>query len=363
MELPKLYGLDSKGRTKEWSVHTEGADIYVTHGLVDGKKQQRITTAKAKNVGRSNETTPEQQAKLEAKSKWNKQKDKSYCEDPDNIQPLLDPMLAHPYEKYAHKVKFPCAVQPKLDGVRCIATYEDEGLVFKSRGAKYYPVPDHLIDPISEALAVAQVFGYTKLDGELYLHGHDLNRIISAAKKPEPNKLTLEFHVFDIAEEGVALTKRINDMEFICDEVDSRYLHYVETNYGHGELDIMDYHGEYVIAGYEGVMVRNWDSLYKFDHRSQDLLKHKEFKDDEYMIVDVVQDKDGRGVFVCSCPDSTHNDKKTFTCVLKGTHEARQHVWDYKEEYIGKPLTVKFQVLTEFNMPEFPVGIAVRDYE
>jgi len=716
MELPKLYGLDSKGRTKEWSVHTEGADIYVTHGLVDGKKQQKVTTAKAKNVGRSNETTPEQQAELEAKSKWNKQKDKSYCEDPNNIQPLLNPMLAHPYEKYAHKVKFPCAVQPKLDGcftrgmrvwtekgllpigvivenklnlkvwsynettgkrelkrikyhhdnglaplsdftrvtmeggnpitctknhkfytnngwkevrhlldsdrlygirntkilhgilsgmllgdssgvidkrrdlswrlihsvsnkdigygeykkamlesvcsfrsntyisgygsectrftstsltsslfdigifyntdnqspdfgkrvdvsekdlfkvftdetlaiiyfddgslhynngndltprmfisvaglsektreslVKCIerkygvipqvgvygkdvrlsfntrdtlylqyriakcmsgaldrklvmtyeprsfdfsegylpftlsgvkggkplkrydlavednenyfvegtlvhncraiATYEPEGLVFKSRGAKYYPVPDHLLEPVSEALAVAQVLGYDKLDGELYLHGHDLNRIVSAAKKPEPGKLTLEFHVFDMAKEEIPLEKRLKDMEFICDEVDSRYLQYVETNYIDNEKEIMDYHGKCATTGYEGVMIRNLGSLYRFDHRSQDLLKHKEFEDAEYMIVDVVQDKDGRGVFVCSCPDSTHIDKKTFTCVLKGTHEARQHVWDYKEEYIGKPLTVKFQVLTEFNIPEFPVGIAVRDYE
>ena len=37
----------------------------------------------------------------------------------------MKPMLAHEFKKNKHKVKYPCIVQPKLDGIRCIATIKD----------------------------------------------------------------------------------------------------------------------------------------------------------------------------------------------------------------------------------------------
>ena len=71
--LPTLYSIDSKQNIRQWRVWTEGADIIVEHGLMGGKLQQKRTTAKAKNTGRANATTAEEQAKLEAQSKWNAQ--------------------------------------------------------------------------------------------------------------------------------------------------------------------------------------------------------------------------------------------------------------------------------------------------
>ena len=96
--LPTLYAPDSQGRVKEWSVWTIADTIYVEHGLLDGKKQIEKTVCCSKNVGRSNETTPDEQAVLEAQSKWNKQYDKDYRESVDDVPQSTLPNLAHKYQ-------------------------------------------------------------------------------------------------------------------------------------------------------------------------------------------------------------------------------------------------------------------------
>ena len=71
---PTLYGIDSKGNIKVWkgSVTDEGDQSVIEYqfGLELGKKQvQTKTITDGKNIGRSNETTPYEQAVKELKSK------------------------------------------------------------------------------------------------------------------------------------------------------------------------------------------------------------------------------------------------------------------------------------------------------
>jgi DNA ligase-1 len=47
----------------------------------------------------------------------------------------------------------------------------------------------------------------------------------------------------------------------------------------------------------------------------------------------------------------------------RGTREDRAHFFQQGTRYIGKMLTVKFQGYSEYGIPRFPVGIAIRDYE
>ena len=54
---PVLYSKGKKGEIRFWKVWTEGSEIITEHGVVDGKVQQARKTAKAKNIGKSNETT------------------------------------------------------------------------------------------------------------------------------------------------------------------------------------------------------------------------------------------------------------------------------------------------------------------
>lgn len=360
-ELPKLYGLDSKGGIKEWYITVEG-DTFTTHfGKLGGKITPKVTKVKGKNIGRSNETSPEEQAILEATSKWNKQKDKSYCEDVDNIQPLHNPMLAYPYEKYAHKVEYPCYVSAKLDGLRCLAMF-DKGaseVVLKSRGGKVYPTPEHLSQELTDALTELSAYVENPmLDGELYKHGLPLNEIVSAGRKPEDSSHKLSFHVFDVAVENVPYIER----QGFVQGLDKKFILPVKHIKIESEEEISPLHDKAVRVGYEGVMIKNAKGLYKFDHRSSDMLKYKEFKDAEWKILDVVEYEAGLGKFICDCPESTDPKSKEFDVVM-GSLKERKEFLDNKEVYIGKDLTVKYQAKTKYNKPQFPVGIAIRDYE
>ena len=113
--------------------------------------------------------------------------------------------------------------------------------------------------------------------------------------------------------------------------------------------------------GYEGMMARNKNSLYKFKNRSYDLQKVKRFQDDEFKIIGG-KDGSGReaGMIVFKC---ITNSGLEFDVRPRGSHEERTKMFNNLDSYIGKMLTVRFQELTDDGRPRFPVGIAVRDYE
>ena len=77
-----LYARSSTGKTKVWRIWAEeikqGALIITEYGYEDSDEMQRaaVTIREGKNVGRSNETTPYEQACAEAEAKWQKKKDK-----------------------------------------------------------------------------------------------------------------------------------------------------------------------------------------------------------------------------------------------------------------------------------------------
>lgn len=49
-KLPPLYGKTSSGKLQIWYTFCEGNAIHVIHGLCEGKKQEKITYAKGKNL-------------------------------------------------------------------------------------------------------------------------------------------------------------------------------------------------------------------------------------------------------------------------------------------------------------------------
>ena len=125
---PILYKLAKSGATQQWCISAnqfpDGTASYtVAHGKKGGKIQTgSVEVLKGKNIGKANETTPYEQACKEAESKWKKQLDKNYSEGEAKELPKTDPMLAHKYKDKMDKVTFPCFWQPKLDGIRCVAS-------------------------------------------------------------------------------------------------------------------------------------------------------------------------------------------------------------------------------------------------
>lgn len=354
MNKVTLYGLNKAGGFKLWSIETKEEEIHLEHGQENGKIQLKIESVKGKNIGRSNETTPSQQAELEALSKIEKQKDKGYRLNKEDLVELpLLPMLASDYLKQGHRIKFPCFGSAKLDGVRCLAICSDDGVVLKSRGGKLYDVK-HIIQQLEVVMKVGDIW-----DGEIYLHGKYLEEIVSAVKKYNPLTTSLTFRIFDVVEDDMIFEDRLIRLLQIEDYLFEQQVPSIDVlpyELLNNEADMHNWHQMYINAGYEGIMLRNAMGRYESGKRSADLQKLKSFLDSEFKIVDVIPDKDGGAIFVV---ENTFADNQ-FN-VVGGSHEQRKQWIAEKESLIGELITVKYQALFKgTNIPQFPTFVSFR---
>src|SRR6185503_20081165 len=124
-----LFALNKDGSFQEWKVFVHEGTVSVFFGKMGGKIQIKETVCKPKNVGRANETTAEDQAIAEAISKWEKQVRLGYRESTEELKTVdqISPMLAHDALKRKNDIVYPAFVQPKLDGVRCLVTFDENG--------------------------------------------------------------------------------------------------------------------------------------------------------------------------------------------------------------------------------------------
>lgn len=357
-----LYGRDTKGGIKVWEVTVEkdGKGYLVKYGKLGGKMIENFTNTYPKNIGKSNETTTTKQAIIEATAKAQKQIDKGYVPFLERLTENKNPMLAHDYRKQGHRIDYthPCGVyiQPKLDGVRCIATFEEGVVKFLSRGGKEYKVPSHIEIELKEMFISNPKL---ILDGELYIHGDSLQDIVSCVKKHNENTINLEYRIFDIASEEGTWQHRRSILESLHNTFETlKFVGFVEDVEVKSFEDVKRFHDKYVQEGYEGIMIRQGCGTYTYNYRSPYLQKYKEFDDAEFKIVDVKPDKNGMGVPCCILDNGV-----IFYPTLKGTHKARKDLLDNKEDYIGKLATVSYQGLTEDGIPLFPRTVAIRDYE
>jgi len=363
MKLDTLYHKGSSEAIYSWRVWTEGADICTEYGQIDGKKQLARKTAEAKNTGRANATTPEQQAISEAKSMWTHRVERKYRKTLDEAKndEVFLPMLAHEFEKRRGQKKeghtYPCDVQPKLNGVRCLAYWDGEELKLLSRGGKDYNIP-HVVEALKPILPTNLV-----LDGELYVHGQSLQTITSWVKRLQDNTKHVTYNVYDcvlLDDRDALWPARYNALhQFMTEHNKSDAVKLVDTYEAKTEDEIRRIYGRAIEEGYEGAIIRMHDgSEYRFAYRSNRLLKFKSFKDDEFLVVDFTN---GVGRFKeCVIWICETKDGKKFRVVPKGTTEMRKQWLKDAKERLGQLLTVQYFELTDDGIPQFPVGIAFR---
>ena len=189
-KLQTLYKVDTKGKLREWTMHIDGNSFYAVKGLVEGKKtQDKPTQTIAKNVGRSNETTPEEQAVLQAQAKFQKKLDSGYALNEIDAQEkkFYEPMLAHNYKDRKSELKYPIYSQPKLDGIRCVVRMENDTLVGRTRNGKEIECIPHILKSLNSFFLA---YPNAILDGELYNHDlrDNFNKITSLVRKQKPVK-------------------------------------------------------------------------------------------------------------------------------------------------------------------------------
>jgi hypothetical protein len=68
--FPTLYKYDSRGLVQEWTIEVQGNKFWTIEGVKGGKlTKSEPTVCVGKNIGRSNETTPAEQAIREAQDR------------------------------------------------------------------------------------------------------------------------------------------------------------------------------------------------------------------------------------------------------------------------------------------------------
>ena len=363
-KLETLYHQGKTGAIVQWNIWTEGAVIVREYGQIGGKMQVARTTATGKNIGRSNETTPDEQALLEAKARHKKRLDGKYSLTIEECKKeVFLPMLAGSFDKRKDKVTYPVHVQPKLDGVRCLAYWDGDSVKLMSRGGKQWNCCQHIIDELEQVLPPDWV-----LDGELYIHGSTFQEITKLVKKLRPESVNVQFHVYDIPkgtgdfQDNSEWLERYNTLCSIADSC-INYSHcktivFVESHTALREQDVYELQSEFLEEGYEGAIVRERDGEYRFGYRSNKLLKVKNFMDEEYEIVDFttgIGRFEGSIVWICETKDG-----QSFKVVPQGTMEERQETYQNADKHIGDMLKVKFFELTDDGIPRFPVGLGIR---
>lgn len=193
--MTTLYKPTKLGSTQQWSIEVVGDSFICTYGQLDGKMQTQITKCEPKNIGRANETTPEQQAQLEADALIAKKIKSGYSYDSAAPTTVALAMKVKSYQDQLNNVRFPCYDSLKLNGINGIYRLENGVLNLYSRGGELYPeIPHHK----EEVLTILNNIGTDELNGELYIHGVPLQDLISAVKVPQELSKLLEFHVFDV---------------------------------------------------------------------------------------------------------------------------------------------------------------------
>lgn len=356
--MKKLYSKDSKNRIRVWEIKTEGDSFAVRDGLLNGKmKDWTYTKCEAKNIGRANETTPEEQAKLESVSEITKKKKKKYF---DSIEDALEnnvftPMLADSFKNNS-KVDNTWVSQPKLDGLRCTVMKTDS-LKMLSRERRDILSCKHIANELEKI-----DFDFY-IDGELYNHSlkDNFNKLVSLVKKQkditeeEYKEIseTVQYHVYDAYfpnEPDLPFTERYERLSVLKDV---KFIHIVPILNISSVKDIESNLENYLSLGYEGQMLRKKSSKYKVAGRSKDLLKHKVFIDEEFEIVDI---ESGLGQWDGAAKKvKVLVDGEIVGCGIDGDKEYLTEVLNNKSVYIGKLATVKYFGRTPDNSLRFPV--------
>jgi len=362
----KIYKKDSKGRLRVLHVYTEGADMIQESGLVDGEKVPHRKTCKAKNVGRANETTPEEQAISEAESKITDKLTTGYFNTMEEAKEgeVVLPMLAKPYKDESSKINWEESVfaQPKLDGMRCLAIVKAGEVTLMSRKGKVIENCDHIIKDIQKRLKGDEEYA---LDGEIYAHGLNFQENMRLVKKYRPGETEkLVYHLYDVVLE-TPYSHRYQQLTAFANLFNNDSVDHISCLAIESHKDLEEIHPKYLEEGYEGTIIRHSLKGYQINKRSTFLLKYKDFKDISHPIKDVVPNDANplHGSFIFDWDGATGHPlgDNIMGCGMKFSHAEREEFLKNKSDYIGKTAELRYFEESEKGVPRFPVCVGIRE--
>lgn len=412
MKKVTLYQIDSKGKTRQWSIWTEKIsdkqyDIVTEDGIEGGKlkgSRTPITQGLGKNTIEQ-QAIADAQSVLRLKEKKGMVADKTQMKTKGQTATIKAPMKAETYKPFPkddkeRKTSYTLdkagirgkkvGVQRKLDGWRLrVKVNKDEVVFYTSSGDETLSFPQ-----IEAAVRKAfdknvayweKKYGVTEhiLDGELYTH--NLNVIRDAKDKiigyefipntsgfgaaasaggsgkgkstqadlsPMQKDLRdqLQFHLFDVAidDNTVMDSTRQKIVEYY---IDNKVVMPVETIYVIAdEVELEKLMKQFLSEGYEGLMIKLLNTPYVFD-RSEFVFKYKPLIDSEYKCIGFK--KSITGETLGSIKFITEDGVEFFGNPMM-TDAQKKEVWDNQSKYLGKWATCIFLEYTKDGAPRHP---------
>lgn len=401
-----LYQLNAKKKLYEWSIeikHT-GTDnnmkvyIIIKNGMYGGKMVNR---EKLIDVSKGGKTFLEQAIQDASRSYINKRDKQGYTANIEDLKSgdlksgdlksgdlksgdlkppsisnlMIRPMLAYKFDfkdlnKKKQPITFPCYLQRKLDGLRCMSHIDNGNVLMESRQG----VPFNIFTSIRNELnIILENHNNIYLDGEMYtdeIPFQTLSGVIRLKEIPkEDHKLEqiemIQYNIYDciiLDNLEMPYKERLGFLQKIFKNLSKKkfkHIKLLETEIINTPEEIKEKHDQYVSDGFEGIMLRNPNAPYKIGKRSKDLLKYKEFMEDEFKVIGFTEGTgDDKGTIIWECETK---DKQSFSVRPRGTKEERRELFKTGDKYLGKNLTIIYFGLTTSGIPRFPVGKDIRE--
>jgi len=376
-----------KIQTAQYILEQEGTIFVIKRftGQYEGKitPQPEITISQGK-VKRS----VFQQAELEFNSLIKKATDKGYKKltdltktkwseiTPDELDTIvpstktdangaIKPQLAKSSEDCSLSVwEKPRFASRKLDGVRAEFAYnkEDDRIFTVSRGGGDYDVATTAIRNNTQLLEFFKNNPDIILDGEIYVHGWSLQKISGTCRLKTYNAArceSLEFWIFDIVDTEKTFNNRLDLLtDLMIDFEGNPLVKVVEHELVEGWAKVKKLHDKYVLEGFEGLVARHPDKKYAPGRRSSDWVKLKDYKEEEFEIIGIADNKlrPEDMCFICKTKAG-----KTFEAKPVGNRDLKYEYLENPNEYIGKQATVKFFIWSDDKVPLQPVLKCIRE--
>jgi DNA ligase-1 len=236
---------------------------------------------------------------------------------------------------------------------RCLAHITKAGVELISRQGTKFLGLEHIEKSLH---TLHKKYGDIILDGELFSKSISFQEIMSLIRKSKnlsEESQKIEYWVYDIVDETKTFHERCTQYSHMVQGLS--YVRETPTQMAKSEDQVFVKHKKFIKDGYEGSIVRTLNGKYKINGRSSDLLKLKDFMDEEFEIIGW---KTGKGKFA-SVPTFIMKTAEgtEFEGVPVGTQEQREQYLKDAKSYIGKKATVRFFEYTTSvsKVPRFPV--------
>lgn len=286
------------------------------------------------------------------------------------------PMLAKQVDKVTNTKIFDkeWIASRKIDGLRCLIYMGDDGeLHTASRGAMNYDAAMHQILSHKDLIEIFKENPGLIMDGECYHHGWTLQQLNSIARtqKTAVDYDVLQFYWYDVVDTNSTFDERLAFMKDIQDQynltfepekifnIEDLRIQFVPQIPVIGYDNMLKLHNQYVEEGWEGLVVRDPNKVYRPNGRTNDMIKIKVYKDDIFKVVGIEGGLRGSEdmVFIMEMPDG-----RTFKAKPFGDRAQKEEYWNnFESKYNGHTGECKFFYYSDDGIPLQPAFKAFRD--